>query len=330
MCLGCVKRHATNWHNHSIGPLNASAVLCPHEGCHGAYEVPHFRSILPASQFERLQERQQRFKKSGTAWCPSCQTTVISFDKAKLQDAAPGTVPGICSACNLVWCYHCLRPVSPIQFMAHIAMGTPVCQCAILEEEQPMPGHINRYFLAPGDGTCCGPLPRNYELSVEECVRQIQAMCTREDLAVQCAHCHTPVHRATACNEMTHCNMRFCNICGMHGLEHESILMDHWDASGTHGCPRYMTDSFWDIMLGDMQPRCVEGTCHSDQHDCHDPAHAPYRDAVRHIRRRRMVHSALTSLPYLKRRHVIDALSGTARDLVTHSGLYSEEDSSKR
>ena len=90
MCLGCVKRHATNWHNHSIGPLNASAVLCPHEGCHGAYEVPHFRSILPASQFERLQERQQRFKKSGTAWCPSVKPRSSHLTKRNYRTRSRG------------------------------------------------------------------------------------------------------------------------------------------------------------------------------------------------------------------------------------------------
>ena len=310
ICKNCLRRHATNWHAHSIGPNNSDAVMCPHEGCHGRYLVSDLASILSPQNHTRLVDLQRRFERSGAIWCPRC-TFLVKFDKQKLRDAAPGTVAAKCERCHGIWCFHCLRSVSPIAYMAS-GSGMPICQCGV-EPDMPHPGLLNRYFRAPAHA--CGPLARNYELRVEDCVDQLERLAVSDEgLAVECTSCHTPMHRASACNEMTHCGIRRCNICGMSGLEHESVLLDHWDETGMHGCPRWNKSStpFWNMMIPQHVTRCVEGECHDANRDCTDPAHAEYRAAVARVRRMRMFHSAIQSLDPIKRRAVMVGLRGPA------------------
>jgi hypothetical protein len=187
--------------------------------------------------------------------------------------------------------------------------------------------HINRWFLAPD--TAAGPLPRNSELKVTECVRQLDALCRSDEVSVSCAHCKTPLHRACACMELTHCGLKRCAVCGLGGLEHESVLLDHWHGDGTRGCPRWATDNFWNLTIGPWHgPKCEEGVCHSATHDCTDPSHAPYRRAVNEVRRLRMMRTALGTLPRRKRDRVIAALGAEAQEVVqriqmalVHGGL---------
>jgi len=314
LCKDCLRRHATNWHAHSIGPNNSDAVTCPHEGCHGRYLVGDLASVLTPENHTKLVGLQRRFERSGAIWCPRC-TFMVRFDKQKLRDAAPGTVAAQCERCNGIWCFHCLRPVSPIAYLSS-GSGIPICQCGV-EPGTPHPGVLNRYFRAPAHA--CGPLARNYELRVEDCVAQLERLASSDEgLAVECTSCHTPMHRAAACNEMTHCGIRRCDVCGMSGLEHESVLLDHWDETGMRGCPRWnkVNTPLWNMMIPEGIPRCIEGECHDANRDCTDPSHAEYRAAVARVRRTRMFHSALQSLDPSKRRAVMRGLRGPAHVMM--------------
>ena len=316
MCAGCLVRTATNWAHHSIGPSNHSAVLCPHEGCRGQYLVEDFSRVLGERDMQKLRARKQRFSRSGMARCPGCQE-IIQFDTQALRDAQPGSVAQRCGNCDRISCYHCLRQVRPSHYAAMTALGAPPCHCGTIGSMfvSPKRHHINRWFMAPD--TAVGPLPRNSELSVAECVRQLDALCRSEEVSVSCAHCKTPLHRACACMELTHCGLKRCAVCGLGGLEHESVLLDHWHGDGTHGCPRWATDNFWSLTIGPWHgPKCEEGVCHSATHDCTDPSHAPYRRAVNEVRRLRMVRTALGTLPRHKRDRVIGALGAEAQEVV--------------
>ena len=323
VCLGCLQRHATNWSHHSIGPMNHSGVLCPHEGCRAQYPVVDFAPVLSAADQTKLAERQQRFSRSGAAQCMGCGNT-MHYNTAHLRDAQSGSVAQACPTCARVQCYHCQRPVHPARFAVASRVGMHPCPCQ--EHMPPEPGHFNRWFVAPPNAV--GPLARNHELTVSECVRQLQALCASDEVHVPCAHCGAQLHRASKCMELTHCGIKRCNVCGISGLEHESVLFDHWDGHGIHGCPRWATDPFWDHVIPQQIPRCREGVCHSDTHDCTDPAHQPYREAVREVRRMRMLNTALRTLPARKRQRVMRGLTGKAADVLlrirlatTHGGL---------
>jgi len=325
LCTGCLVRTATNWAHHSIGPTNHDAVLCPHEGCRGQYLVEDFARVLPTGDMKKLCKRKQRFARSGAVRCPGCDQ-ITRFDTNRLHDAQPGTVAQRCDHCDRVTCYHCLAEISPGQLALSEIAGVPSCSCGV-HPTRPRRGHINQWFRAPA--SAAGPLARNSELKASECARQLRALCDGEDVTVSCAHCSTPMHRACACMELTHCGMKRCAVCGLSGLEHESVLLDHWDGTGLHGCPRWATDQFWSLAVGPwVGPKCEEGVCHSASHDCTDPSHAPYRTAVREVRRTRMMHTALCTLPNRKRDRVIRSLRGNSVEVfqrlhvaLTHGGL---------
>ena len=67
-----MRRHATNWGHHSIGPMNHSGVLCPHEGRWGQYPVVDFAIVLREADQTELAVRQHRFSRSGVSQCMGC------------------------------------------------------------------------------------------------------------------------------------------------------------------------------------------------------------------------------------------------------------------
>ena len=323
VCLGCLRRHATNWSHHSIGPMNHGGVLCPHEGCRAQYLVVDFARVLEQGDQTKLEEMQRRFSRSGAAVCLGCGDT-MHFNPERLRDAQAGSVAQRCTRCPRIQCYHCMRAIHSARFAIATNVGMHPCRCQ--ENMVPEPGHFNRWFVAPPSSV--GPLARNRELTVEDCVRQLTELCQSEEVHVPCAHCGTRMHRATACMELTHCGIKRCNVCGISGLEHESVLFDHWDGHGVRGCPRWATDPFWQHVIPQNVVRCEEGVCHTATKDCTDPAHEEYRTAVREVRRMRMLHTALRTLPAGKRNRVIAGLQGKAAEVLlrvrlaaSHGGL---------
>ena len=253
VCLGCLRRHATNWSHHSIGPMNHGGVLCPHEGCRAQYLVVDFARVLEQGDQTKLEEMQRRFSRSGAAVCLGCGDT-MHFNPERLRDAQAGSVAQRCTRCPRIQCYHCMRAIHSARFAIATNVGMHPCRCQ--ENMVPEPGHFNRWFVAPPSSV--GPLARNRELTAEDCVRQLTELCQSEEVHVPCAHCGTRMHRATACMELTHCGIKRCNVCGISGLEHESVLFDHWDGHGVRGCPRWATDPFWQHVIPQNVVRCEE------------------------------------------------------------------------
>ena len=199
-----------------------------------------------------------------------------------------GQVAVTCDRCGYIYCYHCLA-----QRETTNARAWP-CKCA--ECVVPMAGQINRWFVRP---ECMvdkegrqAPLMRNYELTSALCYDQLNEMSQGDTLSVKCSCCRTPMHKSTACNELTHCGLRKCFVCGLSSLEGEKNLIDHY---GHDRCPLYDADG-WRHMTRGM-PRCVEGECHDEHRDCTCPEHAAYRATVVYGRRCHMLVAALRTLP---------------------------------
>ena len=299
VCTDCLATFATSWHNHPIGP-GSSYVVCPHDGCTATYETEHFRNVLTADDMSRLRARARRFGENVIVSCPSCGE-VVPLARGALQDREEGLIVFTCPACVWKWCYTCFASLGP----ADDASSQDVV-CTDCLNGVPGPGSLNRYFTRPGKALEDGlpPHMRGFELSVPLCVQQIVRMCTDPDLPEPCAGCGTMMHRASECNELSHCGIHRCFHCGMSGFTHESQLLDHY-VNG--GCPLYPDSPFWQS-LG--LPSLCDSSCQNDHHDCTRADHAERRKAQTMIRRIYHVRAALNSLHEPLRMHVMRALRG--------------------
>ena len=393
LCRSCLVRHSTNWQNHCISAMNPNRILCPHEGCHGHFELEELRPLLTEGDMEKIHALMDRFSTSGCVYCPNpkCHSPTISFvqvseheftwsavfpfkvkrmleeddwniecdedpvevtplwdgpntcclylkfesknvphrvtvPKTKLylsmkslRDAEEGSLVVECTRCSHKFCYHCLSEArEPIE-------EGRVCDCVDLAP--PVAGQINRWFVKP-DRKPEEPVHfRNYELTPQFCIDQLVKFLfpggIDSSVAVHCACCATPMHKSGACNEMTHCGLRKCYVCGLSSFEGQSNLIDHYH--GHDRCPLW--DSGWQGITHGM-PRCVHGECHDDSRDCACPEHAAYRATVTHARRQRMLAAALKSMPsslfHLVHRSIVGGKGGEElralyEELVTNS-----------
>jgi len=305
--------HATNWGNIPMSHLSPHQIACPCEGCDSGYEIDWFKGVLPEDKMARLLNHSAKLMNSGMVHCPRCRNP-NRVDIDRLRDAEAGTVIVSCTTCQHSFCYHCLRE----------AHGE--CEACILGGVGPCAGNFNRFFIRPGrtmDDPRC-PIMRNYELTADVCYTQLKELCeSGENVTLPCLCCGMALHRTTACNELKHCGLVRCNVCGLCGLEHERNLIDHW-----HQCPRWMTDQYWgDVMWYSGRPdiwqnpslMCREGECHSDTHDCTCEAHREYREIVANIRMMKCMNTAMQSMPLLLYRqvvHLIQHNGGKTKDVL--------------
>lgn len=293
ICSGCLSRHATNWTNHCVS-ANTPYVTCPHEGCTGKYSLSTISPYVSENEFKKLSDKIQHFlqRQSVKVACPSCHQ-IITLPSEWITDISPGQLNIECTTCNHKFCYHCLRSMIP---------GQPCMYCCNPTPSMASPGEYNRFVPKKG---CVALIPRNYELTMADCMQQLRFLATDPTLMNKCRACDVGIHRSAACAEISHCGLKQCTICGMTGLEFENHLIDHWSDHGMGGtCPRWFSDPFWNQVLH-SQCRCVEGQCHDDDHDCNVPEHEPYRKEVVEVRRLRHIKMLLRSLPIQLRNSVI-------------------------
>ncbi len=305
ICGECLGRHACNWNCHCVS-ASTPFVSCPHEGCDGQYTLKTIQPFISEKNMTTLVEKINHFQRRQTVSfaCPRCHE-ISSVNSEFVKDRPVGTLAVKCQNqnCGLEVCYHCLDAVpmgsaSRSQSLTGI-MHPLVCHhCANAHEfSPPRAGQYNRFVPK---ANCVSIIPRNYELNIQDCIRQLTAICNNKTMVSMCRVCNTPIHRSSACSEITHCGIRQCTICGMSGLEFESHLLDHWQSTGLmNTCPRWMTDDFWHMVLPHIPDsgRCVEGVCHSDTHDCCCKQHENFRNEVVEVRRVRHFRGLLRSLP---------------------------------
>jgi hypothetical protein len=293
ICSQCLARHSTNWTNHCVS-ANTPYVTCPHEGCTGSYSLRTVSTYVSANDFHKLSDKIQHFlqRQSAKVACPSC-SQIQTLPSEAITDISPGQRNVHCTHCNHQFCYHCLRSTSANQVCMYCCNSIPSMASA---------GEYNRFVPKKG---CVALIPRNYELTVGDCMQQLHFLATDPTLMNKCRACDVGIHRSSACAEISHCGLKQCTICGMTGLEFENHLIDHWADHGLGGtCPRWFSDPFWNQVLH-SQCRCKEGHCHDDTHDCHVPEHEAYRNEVVEVRRLRHIKMLLRSLPTELRNLVI-------------------------
>lgn len=310
VCHGCLTRHATNWSCHCVS-AHSPFVGCPHEGCTHAYRVEDIR--LSPQDRTRLVDRIKHFegRQRTHASCPKCNT-VVPIEASTVKDQSPGTVAIECPGCQHRFCYHCLQDALSTE---QSGLDGIVCEgCTV--HRPPCAGDFNRYVPKKG---CVALIPRNYELTVADCMAHLQWLVENQSLPNGCRACGCPMHRTTACAEVVHCGLRQCTVCGMSGLEFETHLIDHWHGEGRFGtCPRWPTDVFWSHTVT-AKERCEEGVCHDEHRDCTDPNHADYREQVIEVRRMRHVRCCLASFPHQLQRLVLGEImrqGGALREMV--------------
>jgi hypothetical protein len=314
ICGGCLKRHATNWSCHCVS-ASTPFVSCPHEGCEEAYPLATVAEhVANPRDMEKLEARIAHYVERQTVKfaCPACHH-VNRVPGALVKDRPPGSLAVRCQAqgCGLEFCWHCLD---------HVAVGSAnqqgfvlrsicaQCEARTAHAIPPRNGEFNRFV--PKQEGAVGIIPRNYELTVQDCVAQLNWISTSKQLATRCRACSTPMHRTSACAELTHCGLRQCTVCGMAGLEFESNLIDHWAGHGRLGqCPRWTTDRFWKQTVR-CEHRCKEGPCgcHDDNRDCTVKAHDNYKAQVLEVRRLRHFKCLMQSLPAELQRLVVEEI----------------------
>ena len=307
VCHSCLARYATNWTCHCVS-ANQPYVSCPHEGCDAMYDPDVINGLISEADQQRLKELIARFERLQMVHyqCPKCHERV-AVPSDVVRDRCPGTTAVRCSKCQQESCYHCLADL-PLGSVAQMQSSTvPQHLCGVCATSHaPLPGEFNRYV---GKQTLNSPIPRNYELTKDDVLRELEYIVEDPALATKCRGCNAAMCRTTQCMELTHCGIRRCTCCGMSGLMFENHLIDHWGRDGRFGtCPRWMSDSYWH-MVTHARTRCVEGVCHSDTHDCTVKEHEPYREQVLGARRLRHFHRVLGSLPVPLQKQVFASIA---------------------
>jgi len=298
MCGACMFRIVTNYHNHPIG-VNSPHITCPFE-CSTHYSTNDFTKLLGKEEMTKLAARAVMYKNKGMVEVEAPNGSKIKVNALTLKDHQVGV-------CILAYpgppdddeakhfCYDCFED-EHIMFIDHD--DTLACEACLSNGNTVGRARgINQYFYRP-DKKCEDGQPtlmRNSELTPELVVDQLVEMGRGDSLPSKCFNCLYPLHKSAACNELSHCGIKRCYVCGMSGSEHNTFLCDHWSASGNYGCPRWDTDRFWDH-LG-IKLECHEGDCFSDSHDCTEPSHAMAVQQMVHVRRLRHIRAALVSLP---------------------------------
>ena len=275
-CRQCLSYHFANFSNHPVS-VNTPFMCCPAEGCMAPYSDEAQASIkgsMPPATVQRLEAHIEECvqRANPKVPCPKCHAS-IQVAAAGLKDRAPGTMGVVCTECNHAFCFPCLEPVprraARMARQPHLVL--PLCGKCVDRPLYPTPGKFNRYFRRSRpakEGEFV--LLRNSELTVEEVVDQVEDMCTGETMHVPCMKCGCELHRSSACNELCHCGMVRCDVCGMSGLDYDSHLIDHWGSGLGRTCPRWGAGSpeeFWQhTVFAPSHKRCKEGVCRNDDH----------------------------------------------------------------
>ena len=287
MCADCARRFITDYHNHTIG-VGAPVALCPHDGCFSEYDTEKFRGLLTETQMEQLTGYASRFQSGAvTVACPVCAQQQ-SLDPATLQDAQEGSVIVRPMCGHPAFCFHCLDS-------GGLRHGGGCCWDCFDGIKNKL-GSINHYFRRPGKTKFDGksPLMRNCEITAPMCTSQLLEIAAGDVLHATCAGCATPLHKAEACNTLTHCGLAHCYHCGYVSSEWSTLMVDHYDSHGSNGrCPRFDRDDYWRV-YGAVS--LCDSTCQNQHGDCCIPEHTVVRHTQICVRKTKHIHEAFLSL----------------------------------
>lgn len=258
--------------------------------------------------------------------CPCCNTNVwIAVPQTVFQD-----VRVTCPQCHAAWCFQCKcnRP-------RHSNLPNP-CACSS-EKKTSLPERWSRRVFgfvlyrglkrrfavrikeAQQRRVICGKLCSARNLTLSDASRAAApktAKATFKDTSASnptphlhaCVLCETYLEKTAACNELVHCGVSMCNVCGDKSLpwethlppEHfaevsDSHLLDTPTADLIHATTAHLFDAprrcaRWDSQVPGVL--CREGVCCSAQAPCTSPLHAESRARLEEYRKMQRLKAA--------------------------------------
>jgi len=262
VCVNCLKRVVQGFQDSAStvqtvqkGLRCLAPVPWSVEPCGGHFQLSVFSSILDNFEFQKLIRFIQKYNKNTTVTCV-CGDEAIFEQGSNLMHCSSGKH----TCC--VWCW---------------SISCPGCT-----ENPQLPNAPNRYFGGVRNSKIT-------PLLVEKTVRRIeqQEVWTRP----HCPECDVPLHKTSACNELTHCNKAICNVCGACSFPWEPphLPSTHWSVNGSQGCPRFDV-GHWALSCGYV---CVEGDCFTEEQECKIPSHQPGILKMHFSRKQKMLKSVL-------------------------------------
>jgi hypothetical protein len=200
--------------------------------------------------------------------------------------------------------------------MTMMATLCPVCS---MVNERHIPEAFNHYFYNPamltsGSFSMREPyshMIRNKDVTVDIAVHQIEEILAMKKLTPLCPRCGVALYKTSQCNELSHCGVKKCNVCGR-TTPVGGHLTNHWDNKGTSGCPQWDTAPYWKT----IQPRfqCILGVCYKDDMDCTKPSHQAGIYAMHQERKLWHLFKMVGSLTDEKRTQVLEALKANTKE----------------
>jgi len=225
--------------------------------CGGHFPISVFASILPGQALQQLVRRIRRYSLEPSIACV-CGNEATFSQGSSLMHCHSGKH----TCC--VWCW---------------SITCPGCR-----ENSQLPHAPNRFFGGVRNSAIS-------PLLVAKTIRRIQQqeVWTRP----HCPDCDVPLHKTSACNELSHCGRAICNVCGACSLPWEPphLPSSHWSVDGSPGCPRFDVAD-WAVKCGYI---CVEGTCFTDEIECSVSSHQPGIRRMHAARKQRMLLALHTS-----------------------------------
>lgn len=292
ICGVCWKRILMNFYNHPVTKV-MPYMHCPFETCKERIKCKHFKSILSKSEYKQLKQHIKKMREPDliAVDCVQCKqvcTAPVHHHYNQLQISLS------CNRCKTTMCYDCSHEVSQ-------------CICLTLPSYmlRTAPGCINRMYRTRA---------RNKYLTAESCANEIAKMLLHhhdQPLVMECPKCACKIVKSTECNEMEHCGVKWCYLCGEMTSPTETFLCDHF---GEMGCPRYEHPEFW-RQLGATEFNCLENECYDESCPCTREDHANGR------RQQYVVHRMLWLRNYL--RHTPPSIRHKVLQILNDNGFES-------
>ena len=303
MCVSCFRQWMLNFSSHPIN-ANCSTIHCPSE-CDMdtifGYTLCDIKHLFTDQEYTKIKNHRNKFPFSGVIAVNhmSCGKTML-VPRDKLTNQPPGSCIINCTHCDQKFCYHCLDDCDASQTNSIICIS---CYENDDDEDPYNPlnlGRFNRFFRNPNPNAHEEYLLRNWAITPKLAAEQIlDAMVSPIDNVN--FKCHAPgcgikMCRTSACNELSHCSLKRCDVCGYMGLRTETVLLDHF-FNNLDECPRYYEDGMWHEKLKNLGYRCEDGICYDHYHACNNPEHRCGKNALFQIRKARIVESLIHNIP---------------------------------
>lgn len=294
-CTACMRTILLNFYSHPVTKTSPSLTcFFPDCGSPHAHCLDDMQRIFTVEEFQQLKNHVERMQIPDTLSVPCyrCEEVIVVPMKESyknLECIHLGCTQTGCTGASTCW--NCMNKGSR-------------CLCTTLPQSmvEQYGGAFNRFYR---------PLQRNFELTRETCLANIQHIIRHPKLplAMQCPKCNAYIQKSAACNEMSHCGVKWCFCCGYQSLQNETLLMDHFGKK----CPRYESRHYWREQ-GASNFQCIEQLCYDEYSECTCEIHRKGREEKNIVHRSQWLIQFLQSTPPKLQRWLIVWLQTHAAD----------------